>query len=124
LGCFQGWNAPLDQKVAAAGVRDDRGARKETIAPGMIRMVMGIDHITYGDIQFMFDKFTDAQRLIRQSQRIDHNGPLRAGYHACCHLSIHFTLEPKNVFRNSFAMHSALKFFSIDSTNTSENQVD
>jgi hypothetical protein len=54
----------------------------------------------------MFDKLTDTERLVWQRQRIDHYRPLRACHDASCNLSINFTLEPENIFRNSLAMHS------------------
>ena len=106
LGRLQRWDAALDQQVAATRVRNHRRTGEKAIAPGMVCVVMRVDHITHRNIQFMFDELTDTKRLIWQSQRIDHHRPLRTCHHPRCYLSIYFTLEPKNIFRNSFAMHS------------------
>ena len=97
----------LDQQCAAACMRDHGCAREKAISPGMIGMVMRVDHITNRHIQFVFDELTDAKRFIWQSQRIDDHRPLRTRYDSRCYLSIDFTLEPKDIFRNSFSVHSS-----------------
>src|SRR6185295_13620412 len=91
---------------------DDRCPREETVAPCEICMIMCIDHITYRHIQFMLDEFADAECFIWQSQLINHHRPLWPSHHTRGYLGINFALEPKDVFRYSFAMHSTLvKFF-------------
>jgi hypothetical protein len=68
-------------------------------------MIMGVDHITHRYREFFFDESPHSQGFIRNSQGIDHDGPLWAGDYPCGNLSVNFTLEPVNVFRYAFALH-------------------
>src|SRR5215207_3880792 len=101
LCAVQGRDAAFDQQLTTACMRDHRCAGEEAVAPGMIGMIMCIDHISYRYIQFVFDEFADTKGLIWQSQCIDDHCPLRTRYYPCCYLSVYFALEPKNIFGNS-----------------------
>ena len=70
-------------------------------------MVMRVDHIAHRHAQFLFDKGAHGQRLLRERQRINHHRPLRTGDCAGSHLRVYFTLKPINIFRDTFALHSA-----------------
>ena len=110
----------FDQQFTASGMADHCRARKETISPGMIGVIMGVDHVTHLHTQLVLDELAHPERFFGQGQCIDHHRPLRTNDHASRNLRIDFTLEPKNIFRHSFTMHTTTLFhgfiFIINST--------
>ena len=118
-GRLQGRDAAFRQQLPATGVRNDRSSSKEAIAPGMIRMVVRIDHVADRHAKFVLNVLAHAERLIRQRQRVNHDRPLRPGDHAGRNLCVDLALKPVDVFGNSLAMHIALRGVRpIDSTSS------
>ena len=84
-------------------------------------MIVGVDDITHLNPKVMFDKITDGKGLFRQGQGINDDGPLGANHHTRSNLCIDLTLEPKDIFRNTFAMHKHL-FRKMPKSSTNEGQ--
>ena len=125
FGGFERGDAAFFEHGSAVFVRDDGGAGEEAVAPGVVGVVVGVDHIADGDVQFVFDEFADAQGFVGQGEGVDHYRPLRTGDDARRHLRIHFALEPIYIFGYTFSVHSKSlgKIFPIDSINGGKIQV-
>ncbi len=103
---LQGRNTALQQELPAEGMGDDGCTGEEAVAPGMVGVIVGVDHVPHGHAQLMLDELAHAERLIGQRERVNDNGPLRPGNYTGRDQGIHFTLEPEHVFRNTLAMHA------------------
>ena len=74
-------------------------------------MVMRIDNITNRDVQFFFNKRTHRQSFLWKRQCINNHGPLRACDRSGCYLGIYLALEPINILRDSFSLHTTFLHF-------------
>jgi len=83
---------------------DDNGFREEAVPPAVIRMVVCVDDVSYRHHQFIRNII--AQLLCFLGNKgIDQHGPLRSDDRAGCYLSIEVTLEPVDVFGDTFMLH-------------------
>jgi hypothetical protein len=95
-GHFQRSGGAIQQHLAAKLMADDRGIGEETIAPAVVGVVVGVDHIAHGQVQLLFDELSNLKRFLRH-ERVDDDCPLRAGNRARRNLGVCVALKPINV---------------------------
>ena len=101
-----GWGF-FNQMLPTKLVADDGCAGKETIPPAMVSMMVGVNNIPNGKIEFAFNEFPNFHGFLGY-ERVNDDCPLGTDNCTCRHLSVCFTLKPINIFRYAFALHRTI----------------